>query len=294
VYPQCRPHYTPLLLLNPADPVITELALDLLTNSSEVTAMLGSPKRSALLSALIHALAIILILIVAASKHSVLTELIPVRETPVYLPLRVRLQGLSGGGGQRSPLPPSKGHPPKAAPRVFTPPIMRVQETHPLIEMPPTVLAAVDTRIPNLNLPIGSLTGVNGPASGGPGSTGGIGNGSHGGNGDKDGPGGGDGPGGDGFSGLHGRNVTQPVLLSRKDPEYSDEARKVKLQGTVILGIEVNAAGQVTNVVVLRSLGLGLDERAIEAVRQWKFRAGTMDGKPVSTRATVEVNFRLL
>ncbi len=56
----------------------------------------------------------------------------------------------------------------------------------------------------------------------------------------------------------------------------------------------MNAAGQVTNIRVLRSVGLGLDERAIEAVRQWKFRAGTVDGKPVSTRAVVEVNFRLL
>jgi len=62
----------------------------------------------------------------------------------------------------------------------------------------------------------------------------------------------------------------------------------------VELGIIVNAAGQVTSVRVLRSVGLGLDERAIEAVRQWKFRPGTADGKPVSTRAMVEVNFRLL
>jgi protein TonB len=251
--------------------------------------MLGSPKRSALLSALIHAVAIVLILMVAASKHSILTELIPVRETPVYLPVRIHLQGIAGGGGQRSPLPPSKGHPPKPAPRVFTPPVMTIQETHPLIEMPPTVLSAVDAQLPTLNLPLGSLTGVSGPQSGGPGNSGGIGNGTRGGNGDQDGPGG-----GDGITGLHGRNVTQPVLLSRNDPEYSDEARKAKLQGIVELGIEVNAAGQVTNVRVLRSLGLGLDERAIEAVRQWKFRPGTMDGKPVSTRAMVEVNFRLL
>jgi TonB family protein len=251
--------------------------------------MVGSPRRSALLSVLIHALAIALILIVAASKHSLLTELIPIRETPVYLPVRIHVRGLAGGGGQHSPLPPSKGHPPKPAPRVFTPPVMTIQETHPLIEMPPTVLSAVDAQLPTLNLPLGSLTGVSGPQSGGPGNSGGIGNGTRGGNGDQDGPGG-----GDGITGLHGRNVTQPVLLSRNDPEYSDEARKAKLQGIVELGIEVNAAGQVTNVRVLRSLGLGLDERAIEAVRQWKFRPGTMDGKPVSTRAMVEVNFRLL
>lgn len=258
--------------------------------------MLGSPRRSALLSAMIHAVAIVLVLMVAASKHSVLTELMPVRNTPVYLPLRIRLHGIGGGGGQRSPLPPSKGHPPKPAPRIFTPPIVRIQETHPLIEMPPAVLAAVNIRLPDFNLPIGSLKGAVGPASGGPG-LGGIGAGNHGGMGDNDGPGAGDGPGGPGgpgMHGLHGKNVTQPVLLSRKDPEYSDEARKAKLQGTVELGIDVNAAGQVTNIRVLRSLGLGLDERAIEAVRQWKFRAGTMDGKPVSTRAVVDVSFRLL
>ena len=254
--------------------------------------MLGSPRRSALLSALIHAIAIVLILIVAASKHSILTELIPVRETPVYLPVRIHAQGLAGGGGQRSPLPPSKGQPPKPATRVFTPPVMTIQDTHPLLEVPPTVLSAVDTQVPALNLALGSLTGVSGPPSGGPGKIGGIGYGNHGGNGDKDGPGGGDGP--DGFTGLHGGNVTQPVLLSRNDPEYSDEARKAKLQGIVELGIEVNASGQVTNVHVLRSLGLGLDERAIEAVRRWKFRPGTMNGKAVTTRAMVEVNFRLL
>ena len=169
---------------------------------------------------------------------------------------------------------------------------MTIQDTHPLLEMPPTVLSAVDTQVPALNLALGSLTGVSGPPSGGPGKIGGIGYGNHGGNGDKDGPGGGDGP--DGFTGLHGGNVTQPVLLSRNDPEYSDEARKAKLQGIVELGIEVNASGQVTNVHVLRSLGLGLDERAIEAVRRWKFRPGTMNGKAVTTRAMVEVNFRLL
>ena len=105
-----------------------------------------------------------------------------------------------------------------------------------------------------------------------------------------------------GATGMIGRSVCeallargdQPVALSRKDPEYSEEARKAKLQGTVELSIEISASGQVTNMRVLRSLGLGLDERAMEAVRQWKFRAGTVDGKPVATRAVVEVNFRLL
>jgi periplasmic protein TonB len=256
--------------------------------------MIGSPRRSALLSAFIHALAMLLILILASSKHSVLTELMPIRETPVYLPaVRIHVLGLGGGGGQRSPAPASKGNPPQPARRVFTPPMMTIQDTHSLLEMPPTVLAA-DIQIPALNLPLGSPAGAAGPQSGGPGASGGIGNGNHGGIGDSDGPGEGDGPGGPGIYGLQGKNVTQPVLLSRRDPEYSEEARKAKFQGTVELSIVVNAAGQVTSIRVLRSVGLGLDERAIEAVRQWKFRAGTMDGKPVSTRAVVEVNFRLL
>jgi len=255
--------------------------------------MTGSPRRSALLSAFIHALAILLILILVSAKHSVLTELIPIRDTPIYTPpLRIHLQGHNGGGGQRSPLAPSKGHPPPAARRVFTPPVMTVQETHPLIEMPPTVQAAVDTQIPAINLQFGSPAGVAGPASGGPGRGNGLGSGDGLSVGDGKGPGEGDG--GDGINGLHGKNVTQPVLLTRKDPEYSDEARKAKFQGMVELSIVVNATGQVTNVQVLRGVGLGLDEKAIEAVRQWKFRAATVDGKPVSTRAVVEVNFRLL
>jgi periplasmic protein TonB len=255
--------------------------------------MMGSPKRSALLSAFIHALAILLILILASAKHSVLTELIPIRDTPIYTPpLRIHLQGHSGGGGQRSPLPASKGHPPQAARRVFTPPVMTVRETHPLIEMPPTVQAAVDTQIPAIDLQFGSPVGVPGPSSGGPGRGRGLGDGDGLSVGNSKGPG--EGTGGEGIYGVHGKNVTQPVALSRKDPEYSEEARKAKLQGTVELSIEISASGQVTNMRVLRSLGLGLDERAMDAVRQWKFRAGTVDGRPVATRAVVEVNFRLL
>jgi protein TonB len=258
--------------------------------------MKGSPRRSALLSAFIHAIAIALVLFLAASKHSVLTVLIPVNRTPVYLPpMRIHVQGHGGGGGgQSSPLPPSKGRLPEPARRVFTPPLMTVQDTHPLLEMPPAVVSASNFQIQKLDLPIGSPTGVTGPESGGPGRDGGVGSGIHGGIGDSDGPGIGDGPGGSGPYGLRGKNVTPAALLSRQDPEYSDEARKAKLQGVVELSVEINASGQVTNVRVIRSLGLGLDERAVEAVRQWKFRAATVDGKPVSTRAMVEVNFRLL
>jgi TonB family protein len=84
------------------------------------------------------------------------------------------------------------------------------------------------------------------------------------------------------------------VVLHKVEPEYSEEARKAKYQGTVLLYIEVDPSGRPTNIRVQRSLGLGLDEKAVEAVRQWKFKPGYKDGKPVTVAATIEVNFRLL
>ena len=91
-----------------------------------------------------------------------------------------------------------------------------------------------------------------------------------------------------------GNGVSAPVLLFKKEPEYSEEARKAKYQGTVVLAIEVDPSGRAVNPRVVRSLGLGLDEKALEAVRQWKFKPGYKDGKPVTVAATIEVNFRLL
>jgi TonB family protein len=91
-----------------------------------------------------------------------------------------------------------------------------------------------------------------------------------------------------------GGGVSAPVLISKIEPEYSEDARKAKYQGIVLLYVEVDPSGRAQNVRVARSLGLGLDEKAIEAVRKWKFRPGLKDGKPVTVAATIEVNFRLL
>jgi len=85
-----------------------------------------------------------------------------------------------------------------------------------------------------------------------------------------------------------------PVPIHRIEPEYSDEARQAHHQGTVILSVVVDSAGLPTNIKVIRTLGMGLDEKAIEAVSQWRFKPGMKDGRPVSVAATIEVNFRLL
>jgi TonB family protein len=91
-----------------------------------------------------------------------------------------------------------------------------------------------------------------------------------------------------------GGGVKAPRLVSKKEPEYSEAARKARVQGTVVLYTEVSPDGTAQNIRVLNSLGSGLDEEAIEAVRQWKFNPGIKDDKPVTVAASIEVNFRLL
>jgi TonB family protein len=90
-----------------------------------------------------------------------------------------------------------------------------------------------------------------------------------------------------------GGGVTPPTLLHKTEPEYTEEAKAAKFQGTVVLYIEVGPDGTATNIKVQHSLGMGLDEKAIEAVRKWQFLPGKKDGKPVTVAATIEVNFRL-
>jgi TonB family protein len=85
-----------------------------------------------------------------------------------------------------------------------------------------------------------------------------------------------------------------PAPIFVPQPTYSDEARKAKFQGSALLQAEIDAAGKVTSVEVVRRLGLGLDEKAVEAVKQWLFRPGMRNGQPVASQAQVRVDFRLL
>jgi len=91
-----------------------------------------------------------------------------------------------------------------------------------------------------------------------------------------------------------GKDVTAPQLISKVEPEYTEEARAAKYQGTVLLSTVIGADGRATNFKVIRSLGMGLDEKAIEAVEKWQFRPGMKAGAPVKVQAQIEVNFRTL
>jgi len=90
-----------------------------------------------------------------------------------------------------------------------------------------------------------------------------------------------------------GLGTSAPVLIKKIEPEYTDAARAARVQGTVVMEVEIDPSGQATHFKVFRSLGLGLDEKAIEAARKWKFKPAAKNGVPVPAPATIEVIFRL-
>ncbi len=201
--------------------------------------------------------------------------------------------GGGGGGGARAPLDASKGKLPKLAPKQFTPPRVDPIE-HPKLPVLPSIVAqdAPIIAANNYGDPLSRL----GVPSNGTGLGGGIGSGIGGGVGSGRGAGVGPGSGGGFGGGVYriGGGVSAPSVLLKIEPEYSEEARKAKWQGTVVLSLIVDDKGQPQELKVVRALGLGLDQKAIEAVTKWRFKPGMKDGKPVAVQATIEVNFRLL
>ncbi len=83
------------------------------------------------------------------------------------------------------------------------------------------------------------------------------------------------------------------MVIYQVDPEFSEEARKAKFMGVVTVNLIVNAQGMPQNVRVLRGVGMGLDEKAVEAVRQYKFKPAMEGGKPVPVELNIEVNFQI-
>jgi periplasmic protein TonB len=205
--------------------------------------------------------------------------------------------GGGGGGGDHDKLQAPKGILPKLAMEQFTPPVVVVRNEHPKLEMEPTVVVPPQVKLAQANLPnLGDPSAAMPlPPSNGTGSGGGIGSGHGGGVGVGTGPGVGEGRGGGVGGGVFrvGGGVSAPRAIYAPDPEYSEEARKAKYQGTCVLWLVVGPDGRPRDIRVARSLGLGLDEKAIEAVRNWKFEPAQKDGRPVAVQINVEVDFRL-
>lgn len=211
-----------------------------------------------------------------------------------YNPMKIGKQaGGGGGGGDASKLKVSAGTPPKATlQQQLAPPVVIQPQQQSKLMVTPTIVA--DLKIPQgtqIGDPLSKLT----TPSNGTGRFGGAGDGSGGGLGSGDGRGLGPGSGANFGGGVFrvGNGVAPPVVIYNPDPDYSDEARKAKYQGTVVLNVIVGADGRVYNPSIARSLGMGLDEKAIERVKEWKFKPATKDGKPVPVQVNVEVSFNL-
>jgi TonB family protein len=255
-------------------------------------------------SVLVHAIALTLLLlpfVISQWMHPVkaATKITAVDISP-YLPLlpaSSKKAGGGGGGGDRSPTPASKGAIPHFAKVQMAPPMAVIPNTHAQLQVTPTLLGPPELKLPQMsaNMPWGDPNGVLGPPSNGPGFGGGIGSGE--GTGIGSGKGGGLGPGeGGGVGGgvyQVGGGVSAPIPIYKPEPAYSEEARKAKYQGTVVLWIIVDVSGMVTDCRVVKPLGLGLDEKAVETVRTWKFKPAMRNGSPVPVRVMVEVSFRL-
>jgi TonB family protein len=201
-----------------------------------------------------------------------------------------------GGGGDRSSTPVSQGKLPKLANKQFVPPMISHVE-NPKLVMDPTLIIQPDANIPKVNMDqLGDPLAKSGLASNGFGAGGGMGSGHGGGVGSGYGSGFGPGSGGNigGGASRIGSGVSAPSVIFKVEPEYSEEARKAKFQGTVLLFVVVDEKGNPRDIRVVRPLGLGLDQKAVEAVEKWKFSPGKKDGKPVPVQAQIEVNFRLL
>jgi TonB family protein len=215
--------------------------------------------------------------------------------SPYILPVSAKRAGGGGGGGDRDKFAASKGSAPRFAAEQLTPPAVVVRNPAPQLAAESTVIGPPQIRLPQLGQMGDPLSKILGPPSNGPGFGGGIGSGSGGGVGSGRGPGVGPGWGGGIGGGAYkvGGGVSAPRVLYAPDPEYSEEARKAKYQGTVVLWLIVGADGRPRDIRIARSLGMGLDEKALEAVKLWKFEPAEKGGQAVAVQINIEVRFRL-
>ena len=255
-------------------------------------------------STVIHMLALALIIgatylgrrIVDVAKPKETVLLIAPDDLPVLPPSKTQSGG-GGGGGDRDKLQASPGRLPRQSMQQITPPAAVIRNLNPKLAVEPTIVVPPDIHLqqpnmPELGDPLSRLPSV---PSNGTGYGGGIGSGSGGGVGSGEGPGYGPGRGGGVGGGVFrvGGGVSAPKEIYAPEPEYSEEARKVKHMGTVVLQLVVGSDGLPRDIRVVRTLGLGLDEKAIEAVKKWRFEPAKKDGKPVAALVSVEVDFHL-
>jgi TonB family protein len=204
--------------------------------------------------------------------------------------------GGGGGGGAHQIVEPVKGHlPPVVKLQTMAPQIMKIDNpklpTPAAIQMPQNIKLP-DSTMPNMGVPQSPQVAM---ASQGSGSGSGFGQGMGGGIGAGHGAGIGSGTGGGYGGGIMsvGAGVSAPQLINRVQPEFTDEARQAKYTGVVEISLIVDGNGNPENIQIVRHLGMGLDQKAVDAVKQYKFRPAVYQGHPVPVRLVVDVDFRL-
>jgi periplasmic protein TonB len=230
---------------------------------------------------------------------------------PIALPYEGdgREGGGGGGGGKNQPAPPATGRMPETTRVQMVPP--DPENPKPLVPVEDLLQQVASVQMPidipqDQSLPIGDIAPPNYSMSSGPGSGGGIGTGRGtgvgSGTGAGVGPGSGGGMGGGSGGGIGsgigpyvvGGGVKAPVLLFDPKPNYTEEARKARIEGVVLLQLVVRKDGSTDSFKVLRGLGYNLDESAISTINnKWRFKPGTKSGVPVDVQILVEVSFRL-
>ena len=265
--------------------------------------------RAQWLSVLVHAFIVLVLAIPLTYWATGKTEATPVVATVIptdlsdYVfklpPGKDRASG-GGGGGERNPVPASKGRAPKFSLKPqLAPPVVIIQNPNPKLPVEPTLYGPPEIKVPQPNLPnYGDPLAAMITNSSGPGSGGGIGTGSGGGVGSGSGPGLGPGDGG-GTGGGHyhpgSGGIGYPECVYCPQPPYTEEARKARFQGTVLLQVLILPDGRSSEARVIRGVGMGLDESALQTVRTWRFKPMIGPGnRPVPVETTIEVTFHLL
>jgi len=231
----------------------------------------------------------------AEPKPQVTVTLVAPDELPLIKPAKTQVGG-GGGGGDRDVLQASKGRLPKFSMQQITPPTAVIRVQNPKLAVDPTIVIPPQVQLASNNLPnLGDPMSHAVLPSNGTGSGSGIGEGSGGGVGKGKGPGFGPGEGGGTGGGIFrvGAGVSPPRVIYQPEPEFSEEARKAKFQGICTLALVVGVDGRPSQIRVQSGLGMGLDEKAIEAVKNWKFEPAMKDGHPVPVAIAVEVDFHL-